>query len=522
MSSNHRDFQELPYELRLARNEAATANPMRGALLDALYALSLPHEDDSGDSSGNESRSWGRNARRRRMAEASIDEYESGQPALPQTRAAATGRTSLTERETFTEYFGDADRRAQSPSGRGWQNVADIATGERITEQEYGHSNEAFEDTSLAEPDLPEDDAEVFSHAEERRAQAAEDEVHEQNNAARNMLSLIRREQRQLARVEVTHQHQEALNAHRRSGEGRRAEDEFLRRAEAFARNDPEAYEEWFTFCRLAYRCSTSMSRRFQIIQWYTGGPHGSIHDSTRRVPDNLLRQIRRVEIYYTRLARLETNLHVAQMNDRSREGRTISQMQREDDNAWAANAEREAFGYEEHRTPNGFSRYIPRGTGEALLRHLTANFYARETRVQHAAEVEFLELRDRMLSFVNDALLHGIATLTGLGNSLGPEFQQRIRPIELAVSGYPIERHDYEGPTGPVASNHGRPRQSSHTEPLENRVPDRSAQAAQTLPSNAPPPFPHGSLGRTPPTPFPDPPPQDRPDDEDDEDDEE
>ena len=103
------------------------------------------------------------------------------------------------------------------------------------------------------------------------------------------------------------------INAHERSvrdfldpQQGQELVNKMNSRIEEFAQSDPEAHRSWADYRDLTLRTADRPAHRYQMLQWYTGGPEGNVQDASRSVPPRLLRSIRRVEQYHTHLGRLE------------------------------------------------------------------------------------------------------------------------------------------------------------------------------------------------------------------------
>lgn len=369
MPSTHRNTSlEMPFEIALVRDELINVDPDAAMMVNNFYA----HFNHNADDTDDEDVIWSRQS-------ANIvfePDFEASTPDNP------------------------TPRRAMQPSGHGWENTAMIAAGEEINRRIYGDSIDAIENTSLVEPEL-ESSGVPQSQSALRRAQEAAAEYQAILQRVQDSDDFMRTEQRQRRLEARTGAALHALHTHRSSGERQRLEQELVRRAEEFAERDLDAWTEWNAFCNVARRCTSSVARRLQITQWYTGRPR---HSQGIPVPARLLRQIRRVELYHTVEARLLRTLINAEVQDGSRPDTDARTMMRDDDNYWSGNARSYTFGYEAESIKNGFSDYQPRGEGPRLVRHIENNLLARQTRLYHAAPGDVGVLTTRLRRFADRA----------------------------------------------------------------------------------------------------------------------
>jgi hypothetical protein len=497
MSSSNRRRREggRTFEFALASDDIAGRSTLNAAVLNVVYDRTHSSENDDANDSGDEPPNFNSRYLRRALHRMRVDEEEASDdtsdvsedvtpmdPTTYRQHAICNGRPVANEedRGIYEEYFGNPNRLPQAPSGRGWENTRLIAAGARPSRLQYGRSEDAWNNTSLNPPEPTSSDP-AFSRAADRRRAAREQEAHE---------LIDRLEARQEAREErryeqIDEERWEALGAtavsrtnlrlHRQSGEMERLEQELVNRIREFRQSDPEAYAEWQAFAGVANRATVSRSRQLQILQWYTGGPSGSIHDPARRVPQGLLRQLRRYEQWYTEEARLETSLHVAQMEDESRPELSPRKMIAANDNYWGFHTE-QVFGYERREFRNGFSDYIARGPGGGarLLDHLRANWEVREMRLLHASHTEHRELWRRMVAFAQSTRAAFAILNQHYDSQSASARAEHVRPLEITISEFPDQIYQFRGPHGynATASVPGRDRNVSPFEAIRNRIP--------------------------------------------------
>jgi hypothetical protein len=414
-STNRSDTIETNFELSEAFSEAV--GPMSG-IFEATYYTDSNALDYTSDTEENWIRRANRNTRRAaRINRAEANDSDSdGEPVAqerePTTvadlrrqirREAEQGEVPEADRAIFEEYFGDRYRRPTSPTGRGWQNTARIAAGARITNEIYGPSRHALRNTSLLEPALvpgpPVTGLCALDRArrERLRTEAGRNEYFRTCNRMMRVYNRQRAAQLELERR--ADECEDALRAHRRLSDLAVMRTELNARAVAFKEDDPAGFDKWADHITVAHGCSTSKSRQHQIIQWYTRG-----------VPGYVLRQVRRVEVYYTTEAYLKVRLQLAQARYGAVEGPSMVYLQENDDlwagSTWAGNIERVFFGYDPVNTLNGFQAYMPKGEGTAaMLKHFSSNFAARKVRLEHASAQHFPFLVAMMKNFVHSAL---------------------------------------------------------------------------------------------------------------------
>jgi hypothetical protein len=497
MSSSNRRRREgsRTFEFALASNDIAGRSTLNAAVLNVVHDRTHPNENDDANDSGDEQPNFNSRYLRRALHRMRVDEEEASgdtsdvsddvipmDPTTYRQHAISNGRPVANEedRGIFDQFFGNPNRLAQAASGRGWENTRFISAGARLSRLQYGRSEDAWNNTSLDPPEPTSSDP-VLSRAADHRRAALEQEAHQliDRLEARHW---VREEERD---EEIDEERWEALgatavnrtnlNRHRQSGEMERLEQELANRIREFRQSDPEAYAEWQAFARVTNRATASRSRQLQILQWYTGGPSGSIHDPARRVPQGLLRQLRRYEQWYTEEARLQTSLHVAEMEDESRPELSPRRMTAADDNYWGFHTE-QIFGYEGREFRNGFSDYIARGPGGGalLLDHLRANWEAREMRLLHASHTEHRELWRRMVAFAQSTRAAFAILNNHFDGQSASARAEHVRPLEIAISEFPDQIYQFRGPRGynATASVPGRNRNASPFEAIRNRIP--------------------------------------------------
>lgn len=328
-----------------------------------------------------------------------------------------------------------------------------------------------FANTSLIKPEMePSSDRRPVS----QRAEPTRDRAREQRQEFQTRMEVAsaqiaeRNEQHRLARV--SNSHATAFRTHRDSPEHQRLLDELERRAQEFARNDPEAYDQWNEHRRLSRLATDSPARQHQMMLWYTQGPEGAMHDASLWVPSSLFRQIIRVERWYTRLARLEWRLHRTEMEDESRTSMPDT------DNDWAGSPSYEPVGFESGESGLGFENYSPRHNpniqAERLLANVSANFSTSRIRLLHAPSAEeFAILLARMQSFV----LHALETFVHLelvgetDPQLPEDFLQRVADERSLLITFQEEGMDYDDPSGDFGSSD----EESNVSDIEDEFPD-------------------------------------------------
>jgi hypothetical protein len=347
-------------------------------------------------------------------------------------REAAQGNVSEADQDIFEEYFGDRYRRPTSPTGRCWQNTARIAAGARISNQIYGPSIDAIRNTSLMEPEFvsagPPSGMCASRRVCQRRIDAEAEVARQIREEDRAMQAHLHDLAYQQSLDRVADANEDALREHRRSHNLDTMRNELKARAMAFKEEDPAGFDKWAGHIVVAHKCSTSKSRQHQIIQWYTCG-----------VPGRVLRQVRRVELYYTTEAYLEERLLDAHVYTSARRSPDM-RIHLKDDDRWAGNKRQLFFGYDPEKSVNGFSDYVPKGEGIAIIKHLRANFTARKVRLMHASTQHYPILVDMMYKFARAAMA-GLeaarasagdpASQLGLGRAIDGISQLLSRPTE-------------------------------------------------------------------------------------------
>jgi hypothetical protein len=420
MSSSNRDNTDMPFELQLQQEAlVARAGSAAGTVFETLYRhqreSSTTRNDDNGNSD-NEEESWVRRGRHNTRRAARINRAEDDgadsdgeyvpQDHTPQTMGALGRQIELeamqgnipeADQDLFEEFFGNRYRRPTSPTGRGWQNTARIAAGERINNELYGPSINAIRDTSLLNPLFisagPPPGLYPSRRAHQQRIDAETERVRQAADEDRAQGALIRERTVQSNLGRMADAAEDALREHRRSHDLAAMKNELNVRAMAFRGVDAAGFEGWADHITFAHACSTSKSRQHQIIQWYTRG-----------VPGRVLRQLRRIELFYTTEAYLLERLLEARVHTRAHRAPDMRHHPKDDD-CWAGNKKRLFFGYDPAHSVNGFSDYEPKGEGVAMIKHCEANFAARKVRLQHASAKHLPVLVSMMESFVEEAM---------------------------------------------------------------------------------------------------------------------
>jgi hypothetical protein len=275
------------------------------------------------------------------------------------------GDVSEADQATFEEYFGDRYRRPTSPTGRGWQNTARIDAGARISNRIYGPSINAIRNTTLMEPALvsagPPAGLCASRRVQQQRIDSQAEGMRQIREADREMRVHMRDQLHQASSERLADECEDALHAHRRLSDLDVMRSELNARAMAFREQDPAGFEGWADHIAVAHACSTSKSRQHQIIQWYTRG-----------VPGRVLRQVRRVEIYYTMEQGLKVRLQQAQAQYGASVAPVVVYHTEDDDtwagSPWAGGIRQVFFGYDPVPSANGFHYYVPKGEGAAML----------------------------------------------------------------------------------------------------------------------------------------------------------
>jgi hypothetical protein len=460
--------------------------------MDSVYARTFPNDNEDADSSDREYPNWNSRYFRNRVHRMHDDEIDASSE-YSDVSSDVTPMNEITYREharsncrpvaneetrrIFNEFYGDPNRLAQAPSGRGWEDTRLIAAGARLSRRQYGLSEDAWNNSSLNPPEPPASGPVPSLAADRRRAARQQrtdqmiDDLEARQEALQEQRDMLVDEERWAA-MAVTAEHRTNLNRHRQSGGIDRLQQELTNRVREFSRSDPEAYAEWMGFAGVANQATTSRSRQLQILQWYTGGPRGSVHDPARRVSQDLLRQLRRVEQYWTEEARLQTSLRYAEMEDESRPELSPRRIAN-DDNAWGFHAE-QVFGYEPQAFSNGFADYVPcSGSTQGVLNHLRANWEVREMRLLHASHTEHRELWRQMVRFARSTHPTFNVLNEQFDNLSASAREEHVRPLEIAISGFSDQIYQFLGPRGynATASVPGRTRDASPFEAIRNRT---------------------------------------------------
>lgn len=266
--------------------------------------------------------------------------------------------------------------------------------------------------------------------------------------------------------------------------------DEMNRRIQEFAQSDPEAHRPWADYRALARRTANHPSHEYLMLQWYTGGPEGSVQDPSRSVPPRLLRSIRRVEEYRTHLGRLEFRLDRAEFALRQAEAE-YARRQAEGGSAngtpevespgvdpidfggMASMSDYDLFGYERRDFTSAFRQYLspPRleGDEEAQLAHLRDSFAARRIRVQHADSEEDFNILLRRLRSFSWAALRALDEPSE-GNQLPQAFRARVSTEMAAICSFHAHLLHYQGPSGGVRAAE-QDVDASEYEPIQSGV---------------------------------------------------
>lgn len=468
---------EIPFELQLALGEIEYTDDVAAAFITAVWQMSNSDHDESPPPS----RSWLQQFHRRNRAASQVEAQDrasrsdSDSSSEPQDRILlrryqlssrelhliyqALLQTSIDEstRDILVVYFGDRFR--------------SIPVRPHAPRQAVEAPENPFTNTSLIEPEMePSSNRRPVS----QRAEAARDRAREQQQEFQTRMEVAsaqiaeRNEQHRLARVSDSRA--TAFRAHRDSPEHQRLLNELECRAQEFARNDPEAYNQWNEHRRLSRLATDSPARQHQMMLWYTQGPEGAIHDASRWVPSSLFRQIIRVERWYTRLARLEWRLHRAEMEDESRASMSDT------DNDLAGSPSYEPVGFESGESGLGFENYSPRHNpntqAELLLANVSANFSTRRIRLLHAPSAEdFAILLARMQSFILQALetFEHLELIGETDPQLPEDFLQRVADERSLLITFQEEGMEYDDPSGDVGSSD----EERNASDIEDEFPD-------------------------------------------------
>jgi hypothetical protein len=91
----------------------------------------------------------------------------------------------------------------------------------------------------------------------------------------------------------------------------------------------------------------------------------------------------------------------------------------------------------------NGFSDYIPKGEGVAIIKHCTANFAARKVRLQHASAQHLPVLVDMMESFVGEA--RAALQRAERASAGDPELRRQFDRANDPISEYRVNPPQYQ-----------------------------------------------------------------------------
>jgi hypothetical protein len=449
---------EIPFELQLALEEVEWADDRAAAFITAIWQTAQLDLNESPPPNPN----WHQQSRRQNQEAAPSDAQEralniSDSDSSPEPQNAPRRRRyQLTRRELrlinsalletrigerardiLADYFGDRFRSVP---------VYGNALREPVQAPE-----DALADNPLDEPGLGPSSSNRPSYSHDvivaRNRDRGQREFQARMQAIRVQIA-ERNEQRVLARVAASRR--AAFEEHRDSHEREHLLAELALRAQEFAENDPEAYDEWNRHRELTLLATDSPARQYQMLLWYIRGPEGSIHDESRQVPTHLLRQIVRIERWSTHSARLEWRSHRAEVEEQSRPSMPVN------DNNWAGSPSYEPVGFESGEDGFGFENYSPRHTdpteAELQLANVSANFATRRIRLLHATSAtEFAILLARMHSFIIQAL-ETFDHLEFIGEDnpqLQEDFPQRVADERSLLTDFQEEDMVYEGTNG-------------------------------------------------------------------------
>lgn len=329
----------------------------------------------------------------------------------------------------------------------------------------------AFTHTSIAEPEMGPSPNQL---PPSMRANAARDRARDRQQEFQTRMKAVRvqiaerNEQRRLARV--ADMRAITFRAHRDSPELQQLLRELERRAQEFATNDSEAHHQWHQHRESTLLATNSQARQYRMLFWYHLGPERSANDMSRRVPSRLLRQIVRVERWYTRLARLEWRWHRAETDEGSRSNMPDT------DNSWAGSPSYEPVGFESGEDGLGFENYTPRydpnAEPERLLDHVGANFSVPRIRLLHASSVEELAiLLARMQSFIAQALetFEHLVLMGETDLQLPEDFSQRVSDEMSLLTTFQEEGMEHDDSSG----DDGSSEEESNASTIEDGFPD-------------------------------------------------
>jgi hypothetical protein len=182
--------------------------------------------------------------------------------------------------------------------------------------------------------------------------------------------------------------------------------------ADTWKAKDPASFIKWEKQVANAFKCSTALSRNWQIAYWIKIG-----------VPQEVIEAVYDLAVWYSDEAVVKYLIESLQLKI----GFDISQLPYEeeckDDDCWVAHRWLEV--QEEEHDPahifigtvddvdesiiNGFANYVPKGEHMAMLQHLSANIQARKSLVASNAAVGpgFPEpiLSRAMIKFIESAV---------------------------------------------------------------------------------------------------------------------
>ncbi|GAB7333701.1 hypothetical protein MBLNU13_g05243t1 [Cladosporium sp. NU13] len=354
----------------------------------------------------------------------------------------------------------------------------------------FSEIEDALTYTALAQPEIRSSSRIPYSRSREearqRREQLAEARLDELTRAT----AAEARETRRRLLTAERDEHERSVREFRDPQQEQELVNEMNRRIDEFAQSDPEAHRSWADYRDLALRTADHPAHQYQMLQWYTGGPEGSVQDASRSIPPRLLRSIRRVEEYTTHLGRLEFRHDRAEFALREAEVEFARQraegesadgtpevespgVEPIDDGGMASMEDYDLFGYERRDLNSAFRQYVspPRleGDEEAQLAHVRDSFHARRIRVLHAdSEGEFDILLRRLRSF-SWAALRALDELSE-NEELPEAFRARVATEMSAIGNFHVRRLQYQGPSGGVRAAEEE-MNSSFYEPIQSGV---------------------------------------------------
>lgn len=308
---------ELPSELQLALDEIEYTDDAAAALIIAVWQVANLDPDESPPPNPN----WHQQFRRQNQEAARMDAQERAMNRSESSSSPEPQDTPRRRRYQLTRLELHLIHRAllETHIDERTRDILVVYFGDRFgsipvhgrTPREAAEADEnPLANTSLTEPEV---ESSLNRVSMGQGANAAQDRADGQQLEFRALLQVARtqvderREQRRLRHVANVRRN--AFHAHRDSAERQLLVNELERRAQDFAENDPEAYEEWNQHREHTRAATDSPARQYQMLLWYMRGPEGSVHSVSRRVPFRLIsadRSRREVEHQICK-ARVET-----------------------------------------------------------------------------------------------------------------------------------------------------------------------------------------------------------------------